>query len=1288
MSHSPPVPLTLRLNLFGPFRATWENSAALDLRLEKAEVLLAWLALEARHPVPRTHLAGLLWEGYLPASALQSLRTLLYRVRQQIEPADLLQVTNRTVSFNSANPHIWCDALQFDQLMAHLEQTLTVGGPLSSAQRHQAATALDLYSGEFLTGLTLDDSPTLAQWLAERRGHYQRQVERLRAALQQAAPPAVGMESTGPQIDWGEIPSPVHLHGRQAEVAQIKRWLTVDRAQLIGVYGIGGQGKTALAAEAVRELAQASPFQRIIWRSLLNAPALDEILLDWTLFLSDWQIPALPPTLDRKLALLVKLLGRSPTLLVLDNLESVMETGAKVGRFRPGYEGYAQLLSRLAQSEHQGSLLITSREQPLVVEQMAQVRPKVQTLLLGGLSPAAGMAVLRQQALQGGEEKLSLLASRYSGNPLALLLAARLVQDLFTGDADSFLAQETLIFDDIRDVLADHLRRLSPLELDLLLWLAVEREPVSIQSLQANLTAQIPHTTILETLRALRRHLLVESISGLESALPLFGLQNVVLEYLTDWLVEQICQELEVGAFHFLRSLVLMKAHTREYVRQSQIRLILEPVVARLRNLWGREKVGGRLQSLLAPLRDQDPLRTGYAATNLLHLWLIAQERVENADLSHLSLPGAYLRNLHLPGADLTGSDLRGALFTDAMEGIRSLATDGGDRWIAAGAENGLIWIWRKADQSLHQTIQTPTSVISALAFNPGGDLLAAAGVNGSLTLWSVAGGRLHKQLQPVGSEIKALAYHPSGEWLASGARDGTITLWQTMRGTAAHHLPAQAESALHLLFDSDGSRLICVYANGQIVVWDWQQRQILHSWRVVTGGRIPRLSLHPNGRWLAGALTEGAVSVWDCESGAQVHYLPTPEQIYDVAISPDGGLVVGASHDGLIYVWAMESGQRVNLLVGHHHRVACVAFCADGRTLISCGADHSLRAWELPSGRVLYQLSGYRRSIATLAVHPAGNLLAMAGNDLTVRLWDTEGWQIVRQWPAHERLITTCAFSADGQLLATGGSDRLIHLWEVASGQPLRSLEGHSQPVERVVFHPSRPLLASGGLDFSVRLWDVASGQQRHCLTDNSDWISDLAFSPDGRLLANAAGNQTLYIWQLDEGLNPAPAVRVPLVDAEYGTGLLLRFHPRSHLLACATDQSVCLLDVSSGQILHTFSGHRSWPLGLDFHPAGDLLASVGMERTLYLWDLETGQARWSRQVERQSYSLRFSADGEFLFSGRADGFLDIWAVASGEPVRTVRIPGPYAGMKISGVRGISAAQRASLTALGAIDD
>ena len=67
---------------------------------------------------------------------------------------------------------------------------------------------------------------------------------------------------------------------------------------------------------------------------------------------------------------------------------------------------------------------------------------------------------------------------------------------------------------------------------------------------------------------------------------------------------------------------------------------------------------------------------------------------------------------------------------------------------------------------------------------------------------------------------------------------------------------------------------------------------------------------------------------------------------------------------------------------------------------------------------------------------------------------------------------------------------------------------------------------------------------------------------------------------------------------------------------------------------------------------------------------------------------SLRISPDGHQLASCGDDGAVKVWDLESGELLRTMRRDRPYERLNITGVKGLTEAEIATLRALGAIEE
>src|SRR5207302_7248811 len=101
-----------------------------------------------------------------------------------------------------------------------------------------------------------------------------------------------------------------------------------------------------------------------------------------------------------------------------------------------------------------------------------------------------------------------------------------------------------------------------------------------------------------------------------------------------------------------------------------------------------------------------------------------------------------------------------------------------------------------------------------------------------------------------------------------------------------------------------------------------------------------------------------------------------------------------------------------------------------------------------------------------------------------------------------------------------------------------------------------------------------------------------------------------------------------------------------------------------------------------------GRLVASTGVDGTVRLWDVVnlTSLATLLGHTG-VVWSVALSGDGQLVASGGDDGIVRLWDASSGAALRTLRSDRHYQRLDITGLTGVTEAQRAALVALGAVE-
>ena len=226
--------------------------------------------------------------------------------------------------------------------------------------------------------------------------------------------------------------------------------------------------------------------------------------------------------------------------------------------------------------------------------------------------------------------------------------------------------------------------------------------------------------------------------------------------------------------------------------------------------------------------------------------------------------------------------------------------------------------------------------------------------------------------------------------------------------------------------------------------------------------------------------------------------------------------------------------------------------------------------------------------------------------------------------------------------------------------------------------------------------MWATATGKELKTI----DLFGLPVFFADGTLIAGQGADQAAdrKLYYTVDILNVTTGQKMRTMEGRYTNPFtLLALSPDNKMLvAVAGDDSKLIIvwEVSTGRILHKFSGHKMWPMALAFSPDSRTLASS--DGTVKLWNAATGQelltlgwrvsstdsyyvspnGKWLASENNKAInlwdlagnqglsilrghsdwvnSLAFSPDSNTLASGSHDGIVKLWNVTTGREIRT----------------------------------
>eukprot|EP00118_Oscarella_pearsei_P026209 m.309608 g.309608 ORF g.309608 m.309608 type:complete len:1260 (+) comp47090_c0_seq1:159-3938(+) len=364
------------------------------------------------------------------------------------------------------------------------------------------------------------------------------------------------------------------------------------------------------------------------------------------------------------------------------------------------------------------------------------------------------------------------------------------------------------------------------------------------------------------------------------------------------------------------------------------------------------------------------------------------------------------------------------------------------------------------------------------------------------------------------------------------------------------------------------------------------------------------------DGQKVVSCSADGTAKVWDSLKGTLVTEFSNDDDenaIFSCSFSPNDKFVVSSSEDGTVKVWDSSTGSlKFTCDPPHESCVVACAFSSNNKRIASCSEDCTLKLWNAVDGSLIATFTGHEATVNDCAFSPNGTTLVSASNDYTVRIWD----ELEKETPVQKTLkkktnqeccypMLCCAYSA--KLIAAGGADSNIEIWEASGYSHLFTLSGHTGWVHSCNFSKGGDRLVSSSDDGNVKIWDMTRNVDKKRTDSNPHYSRrhDVRFQSSdgsvGTLVAMDTQSNKLKVWSKDGEWELPENVKSWCLGGPNDSVAVGYISGRVEVFK--NGDKVKALESHSDKIRHCF-----------FSPDGDHLVTCSDDKTHKLWDVSNG--------------------------------------------------------------------------------
>jgi mitogen-activated protein kinase organizer 1 len=288
--------------------------------------------------------------------------------------------------------------------------------------------------------------------------------------------------------------------------------------------------------------------------------------------------------------------------------------------------------------------------------------------------------------------------------------------------------------------------------------------------------------------------------------------------------------------------------------------------------------------------------------------------------------------------------------------------------------------------------------------------------------------------------------------------------------------------------------------------------------------------------------------------------------------------------------------------------------------------------------------LKGHTGAVQAITFNVEGNYCLSGGQDKIIRLWNPHKGLLIKTYPGHGYEVNDIAVAADNSRFASVGGDRSPFLWDVATGRTIRKFRGHESAVNCIIFNKvqdENTVIVTGSYDKTIRIWDLKSNSidPVQILDEARDSVTSL-FVTEYEIVAGSVDGK-IRNYDIRAGILRTDVVNQPITSISLS-------HDGNCILVGCLNNSIRLLDKSTGEHLSTYTGHKNLTYKIDSCLSNDdaYVLSGSEDNNIHIWDLVNASSVLALKGHFGPVcGLAYHPTQNMLLSSSADSTVRLWA-------------------------------------------